>query len=400
MKRRVADLGLFGGAPLFTTPRAIGQLALPDEDQFFQFAAGMYERRRMTNNGPLVIELERRLGEMHLVPHVVAVANASLGLIMLMEAVARVPGGDAIMPAFTYAGLPHLAQWAGLKPRFCDVNEGSHALDPRAVADAVGPGTALILGVHQVNSPCAVAEFEALSRKTGVPLLFDSVHGAHCTVSGKPIGGFGMAEVFSLHATKILNGFEGGYITTHDAALAVTLRRHRNFGFVDEGTTSGIGMNAKLNEVHAAAALACLDGLDALVERNRQRYDAYCGAFSGITGLDWMRYEDNGERWNYEFFLLDVGAEFPLDRDQAVAVLRAENALGRPYYSPPLHRSPHFPEGMKVPHLPVTERLARRFIQMPVGESLQPGDEAQLAQLFVFMARHADEIRTRIEQAK
>jgi dTDP-4-amino-4,6-dideoxygalactose transaminase len=397
LKRRVADLALLGGTPVFATPRAIGQLASPDARVFFGHAAGIYERRRITNNGPLVQELERRLCVLHAVPHVVAVANASLGLVILMNVVARPRATDVIMPAFTYPGLPHLAQWAGLKPHFCDIDAASHALDPDSVAAALGPDTALILAVHQVNSPCFIREFEALSRDTGVPLVFDSVHGAHCTAFGMPIGGFGLAEVFSLHATKMLNGFEGGYITTRDGGLAEKLRRLRNFGFVDECTVSGIGLNAKLNELHAAGALACLDGLDDLISRNRRRYQAYCTAFSGIDGLDWVRYPEDGERWNYEFFLLEVRDSFPLERDEAVAVLRAENALARAYYSPPLHQSPHHPRGMAAPVLPVTERLARRFIQMPVGESLQPGDEAALADLFRFMAEHGPEIRARLE---
>ena len=400
MKRLISDLGVFGGPPAFSAVRPIGQLASPDPGQFFRHARGMFERRRLSNNGPLVRELEKRLGDLHAVPHVVAVANASLGLIILMQVLARQPGGEAMMPAFTYAGLPHLAQWAGLRPRFCDIDASTHALDPKSVAAAISDETALVLAVHQVNSPCFVAEFEQLSSTSGVPLLFDSVHGAHCTYRGRPIGGFGLAEVFSLHATKLLNGFEGGYVTTRDGGLAEVLRRQRNFGIIDDGVTAGIGMNAKLNEIHAAAALACLDGLGGLVERNYARYQAYSDAFTGIEGLDWVRYANNGEQWNYEFFLLEVDDGFPISRDQAVEILRGENALARPYYSPPLHRSQHCPDFVFTPELPVTERLAQRFIQMPVGESLLPGDERVLAELFRFMRGHAPDIHAAFSQRR
>lgn len=393
MKHGVAQLGIFGGPPTFITARPIGQLALPDADLFFRHTATMFSRRRLTNNGPLVQELERRLCELHAVPHCVAFANASLALVLLMQAVARRVAGEVIMPAFTYPGLPHLAQWAGFRPRFCDIEARSHALDPGSASAAISADTALILAVHQVNSPCFIPEFEQLARDSKVPLIFDSVHGAHCTFQGRPIGCFGRAEVFSLHATKLLNGFEGGYVTTRDAALADVLRRQRNFGIVDDGVTASIGLNAKLNEIHAAAALSCLGDLNQLVQRNRQRYQEYCAAFAGIAGLDWVRYEDDGARWNYEFFLLEVTENFPLSRDQAVAILRGEKALARPYYSPPLHQSEHCPASVTPPVLPVSERMARRFIQMPVGETLAPGDPRVLADLFRFMGDHAAAIR-------
>ncbi|MBI1731273.1 MAG: aminotransferase class I/II-fold pyridoxal phosphate-dependent enzyme [Gammaproteobacteria bacterium] len=399
MKHTVEDLGVFGGRTIFPAARPIGQLALPNREAFFRLVAGVYARRRITNNGPLVQKLERRLAQLHQVRHCIAVANASLGLILLMQALARHAGGEVIMPAFTYAGLPHLAQWAGLRPRFCDVEARSHALDPACAAAAIDDGTALILAVHQVNSPCFITEFEQLSRDTGVPLVFDSVHGARCSFQGRPIGGFGRAEVFSLHATKLLNGFEGGYITTSDDMLADLLRRQRNFGYVDEAATAGIGLNAKLNELHAAAALSCLDDLDALVQRNQRRYELYRAAFAGISGLDCVRYADNGERWNYEFFLLEVTDAFPLSRNQIVTVLRAEQALARPYYSPPLHLSQHCPAFIDPPSLPVTETLSRRFIQMPVGETLQPEDISALADLFRFMQGNAAAIRPRLEAA-
>ncbi|MBI4996373.1 MAG: aminotransferase class I/II-fold pyridoxal phosphate-dependent enzyme [Rhodocyclales bacterium] len=403
-KRCIEDLACFGGPPLFARPLPIGQLAMPDEDAFFGYARQTFSNRRLTNNGPLVQELELRLAALHQVDHCIAFANASLAIILLIHLLAAGRRGEVIMPAFTYAGLPHLARWAGQTPRFCDIEADSHTLDPAAVAAAITDDTTAILGVHQVNSPCRILDLSAIAEQRGIPLIFDAVHGVACTFGGQPIGRFGRAEVFSLHATKLLNGFEGGYATTNDRRLAEDLRCSRNFGFIGESEVSALGMNAKLNELHAACALAGLDRLDDCIARNRARVVAYQEAFAGIPGLGWLPYGeatgDVAERHNYEFALLQVPADWPLTRNQVVTLMRAEGALARAYYDPPLHHSPHCPEGIAVPDLPVTERLAQAFVQMPVGELVTTAEVVQLAVLFRFLHSHGEQIAQRLGVAE
>ena len=115
-----------------------------------------------------------------------------------MEIIANGRHGEVIMPAFTYAGLPHLAQWAGQMPCFCDIEHDTHTLNPVEVEKCINKNTTSIQAVHQVNSPCRIDELEAIASKYNVPLFYNGVHGVHCTYRGRPIGGFGRAEVFNL----------------------------------------------------------------------------------------------------------------------------------------------------------------------------------------------------------
>ncbi|MBF0169635.1 MAG: aminotransferase class I/II-fold pyridoxal phosphate-dependent enzyme [Nitrospinae bacterium] len=395
MKRRLDDLALFGGPPLFDAPRPIGQLAAGSPETFFTYAKRMYDAKRLTNNGPLVQELEERLAHLHQVTQCIAFCSASVALIAALKILAQGKRGEVIMPAFTYAGLPHLARWAGLSPRFCDIDAVTHTLDPERVAEALGPETVAVLGVHQVNSPCFIDALDAITRDKGVPLFFDSVHAVGATYRGRPLGGFGRAEIFSLHATKLINGFEGGYVTTNDEGLAYQLRLVRNFGFTGSDTITTLGVNGKLNEVHAALALSSLEGLDAVIAGNRRRYERYREQFAPLKGYPLFPYPE-GEKVNFEFALLEIGADAPLSRDRLVRLLRAENALARPYYSPPLHRSEHMPEGLPVPSLPVTEAASLRYIQMPVGERVSEEDIQQLAELTAFALDHGPAITARM----
>ena len=157
------DLALFGGPPLFETVRPIGQLAIPDEEEFFRRARSIYACRRITNNGPLLKELEEELAKIHSVNKCIAFANACLSLVLLMDILAKGRKGEVIMPAFTYAGLPHLAQWAGQRPCFCDIDPDTHTLDLLEVEKNINQNTTSIMAVHQVNSLCKINELELLA---------------------------------------------------------------------------------------------------------------------------------------------------------------------------------------------------------------------------------------------
>jgi len=395
VKRRLEDLAIFGGPRLFESFRPTGQLSLPDSRVFFDNARTIFDQRRLTNNGPLVRMLEERLALLHQSAHCVSFCNASVAIVLLLRLLGGGDGGEALMPSFSFRGLPHLAQWADFSPVFCDADPETHTIAPQALAKVITPRSRVILAVHHVNSPCLVDELERVASESAIPLFFDSVYGAVQSFNGKPLGGFGAAEVFSLHATKLLNGFEGGYVTTDDDALAAELRSARSFGFQGKDNVVRLGLNGKLNEIHAALALAALDDLEQTIQANRARHEAYRRLFADLPGLDILEYAPN-ERHNYELTIFEVTTAWPLSRDDTLRLLNAENALARPYYSPPLHRSEHCPPGCGDVSLPVAEALATRFIQMPVGDLVSLADIKALAELMAFVQANGPAVAARL----
>lgn len=373
LKQTLQELALFGGRPLFTTPKTIGQLAAPDVEDFLRTFRKSYDARYLTNDGPLVRQLEQCLAELHETRHCIALANAGLGITMLIQHFAGGRGGEVIIPAFSYRGLPHFIQWAGQMPRFCDVDPATHGLDPAALDAAIDDRVTSILAVANFNDPGDIDGLCRVARRHRVPLFIDSVYAVGASYRGRILGSFSVAEVYSLHATKLLNGFEGGYVTTNDDAIAEILRSQRNFLLppirLDDSVDLShlIGCNAKLNEMHAAMALLAIDGMDATIERNRERFMRYRERLEGVPGVELVPYA-SGERANYQMAVLGVTRDWPLTRDQTVALLRSEGVGINPYYSPPLPRSEHCPPGLKVPPMPVSEELAAKYVQLPVGE--------------------------------
>jgi dTDP-4-amino-4,6-dideoxygalactose transaminase len=288
-------------------------------------------------------------------------------------------------------------------PCFCDVDPTTHGLDPGSVARAINDRTTVILAVCNFNSAGHVEELCELAARHHLPIFFDSVDALGSTNRGRRLGNSGCAEVFSTHATKLLNGFEGGYITTDDAGLADTLRWQRDLAppehapaFLRDGEPV-LGLAAHFNELAAAMAYVALREIDSVIARNRARYEAYQRMCDTLPGLDLVPYPDQRrERSNFRMAVAEVSAPWPLSRDQTVAVLNAERAAISAYYDPPLHRSVHCPTGLVVPPLPVSEDLAKRFFHLPVGDLVSLDDVARLGDLLEFVSAHGAAIAERM----
>jgi dTDP-4-amino-4,6-dideoxygalactose transaminase len=397
-KRAVEDLALFGGPPAFAEPLHVGRPNLGDRRAFLARVEDLLDRRWFTNNGPFVQEFERRLAERTGTRHCIAVCNATIGLELAIRALGMT--GEVIVPSFTFVATAHALEWQGVTPVFCDVDPRTHNLDPDRVEALVTPRTTGIIGVHVWGRPCAVDRLTDIARARGLKLLFDAAHAFACTHRGQPLGRFGDAEVFSFHATKFLNSFEGGAITTQDDELAARLRLMKNFGFAGYDRVVHPGTNGKMTEVCAAMGLSSLERLDELVAVNRDRHRAYAESLRGVPGLSVLAY-DPAEASNFQYVVVEVDPERAgLDRDQLVRLLHAENVLARRYFFPGCHamepyRSRDPGAGARLPH---TERLAARVLTLPNGTSVEPGDVGTVASLLRYLVANAAAIRARLAE--
>lgn len=378
-KQRIADLALFGGTPLFAEALHVGRPNIGDREGFLTRVNDLLDRRWLTNDGPLVRELEQRIAGALAVDHCVAVCNATLGLELLL----RVLGleGEVIVPSFTFIATAHAVRSVGLTPVFGDIREESHCLDPRKIESLISPRTSAILGVHLWGKACEAETLAEIAGRHGLAVVFDAAHAFGCSHDGRPIGRFGRAEVFSFHATKFLNTFEGGAITTNDGDLANRVRLMRNFGFSGYDRVVTHGTNAKMPEIAAAMGLSNLDVIDEIISLNRANYEQYSELLSGLPGFRILPY-DLSEKNNFQYVVLEIEAEEAgLTRDHLIGLLAAENVLARRYFFPGCHRMEPYrtlcPEAAR--DLAVTERVAERVLQLPTGTTVRSDDIAAIA---------------------
>lgn len=330
---------------------------------------GMLDRNWLTNNGPLVQEFEQKLSAFLGVRHCIAMCNATVAL----EITTRALGlqGEVIVPSFTFVATAHALQWQGITPVFCDIDPGTHTIDPACVERLITPRTTGIVGVHVWGRPCNIAALQEIATSRNLKLMFDAAHAFGCSHRGEMIGNFGEAEVFSFHATKFFNSFEGGVIATNNDELAAKIRLMKNFGFAGYDNVIYVGTNGKMTEICAAMGLTSLENLDTFIAVNRDNYHFYLEAMSCVKGLKPVLY-DESERCNFQYVVFEVEEGAGIQRDLLVEILQAENVIARRYFYPGCHHME--PYRSFFPHagllLPETEKLVRRVISFPTGTAV------------------------------
>lgn len=354
---------------LFKEPMVVGRPNIGNMDLFHQLVEQILEKRWLTNYGDVVKELERQLEKYLGVRHCIAVCNATIGLQVVSHALQI--RNDALTPSFTFVATPHSLKWEGINPVFVDVDPITHLVDLDSVRSRITEKTTAIVGVHLWGQACYPKELAQLAEEWGLELYFDAAHAFGCQHQGKFIGNFGRCEVFSFHATKFFNTFEGGAIVTNDDELAEKIRLMINFGFKGMDNVISIGANGKMSEVHAAMGLACLDNLDHFLKANRQVYTQYQKRLEVIPGIRLLDYDLDES--NCQYIVIEVEEdEFGMHRDDLMKFLHAENIIARRYFYPGCHRmEPYWSEASgNVPDLKETEKLCQSVLVLPGGASL------------------------------
>jgi dTDP-4-amino-4,6-dideoxygalactose transaminase len=375
-----ADLAINGASPAFAEPLHVGRPNIGDRAVFLKLVEEMLDRRWLSNNGPLVLDFERRVAEYLGVKHCIAMCNGTIALEIAIRALGLT--GEVIIPSYTFIATAHALHWQGITPVFADIDPVTHNLDPEAVRRMITPRTTGIIGVHLWGRGAPVQELQSIADEHGLKLMFDAAHAFGCSYQGKMIGNFGACEVLSFHATKFFNTLEGGAVVTNDDELGDTMRLMRNFGFVDFDKVIHPGTNGKMIEVCAAMGLTNLDYIETVIAANRHNYEAYRTALSDLPGISVLSYDDR-ERNNYQYLVLLVGDACPVNRDSIVAALHAERVLARKYFWPGCHEMKPYRE--LFPHaglvLPNTKRVADQVIVMPTGTALPQDAVSTIAEI-------------------
>jgi dTDP-4-amino-4,6-dideoxygalactose transaminase len=358
----------------------VGRPNIGDRDRLLARINDALDRKWLTNNGPFVKELENKIAQLAQVKHCIAMCNATVALEIAIRALGM--KGEVIIPSFTFIATAHALQWQEITPVFCDIDPLTHNLDPLQVERLITSRTTGIIGVHLWGRACNV-ELARIAEKHNLKILYDAAHAFACSYRGQMIGNFGDAEVFSFHATKFFNTFEGGAVLTNDNELAEKIRLMKNFGFEDYDHVSYIGTNGKMNEISAAMGLTGLESLDDFIAINRQNYLHYENGLKDIPGISLVSYDEK-EKCNYQYIVLEVDeGKAGISRDALMYRLWDNNIMARRYFFPGCHRmEPYrscFPNANLL--LPQTEKLSARVLSLPTGTAVHSQDIDRICQI-------------------
>jgi perosamine synthetase len=335
-------------------------------------------RGGMVVQGPEVAAFEQEFSELVEGRHCVAVNSGTSALQLTMMAMDLGPGDEVIVPSFSFAATANAVRLVGATPVFVDIEADSFNIDPDAVAAAIGPRTKAIMPVHLYGQPAAMDRLMPLAERHGLAVVEDAAQAHAATLSGKPVGAFGLAGCFSFYPTKNMHSLEGGMITTADAGFARTLRLLRNQGMEQRYANEIVGANMRLTDVAAAIGRVQLEQLDAWTEQRRSNAKFLD---SRITALVTPPVTDGAKHVYHQYTVRVPGGLLAGGRDEAQARLKEAGVGSMVYYPIPIHRLRPFldADGKPAYDLPQTERAAAEALSLPIYPSLTPAELDRVA---------------------
>lgn len=347
----------------------VGTPNIANKELFQEFLDDILSSGKLTNNGKYNSKLEEAVGEFYKA-EAITVCNATAGLEILLSTLPE--KSYVVTPAFTFIATTSAILRAGLIPLFVDITEDFKMnLDnlERTLKDFsdTGFGISAILNVNLYGGLDVSTRINKLALQYGVKLFYDSAHSL-----GTFPETFGDAEIFSLHATKLINGFEGGLIVTKNKELATRVRQNRNFNYIGpcsdpEGKfvqydmykklygEYSFGTNAKLSEVHAAMALSNFYKLEYLKAHNKNIHTTYYNTIN--TKSNQYIVQNPGEISNYSYVVCRHK-----NRDSIIESLKDYGIQARKYF----YHLTNEQFGYK-PSIPTSEVLRQEVFCLPTG---------------------------------
>ncbi len=349
---------------------------LPQPEEILDQVREAMESGRVTCGGN-VEALEKEVSELIGVKHVVAVSSATSGLVLLFRALGLPAGSEVITPSFTFAATAHALLWNGLKPVFCDCEPHSFTMDASAIEGLITPRTRAIYPVCVFGVTGDLESYAALAEKHGLLLIYDSAQGLGSKYKGQWLGGFGIAEVFSMSPTKVVTAIEGGLVTTNDDILAERIRSMRDYGKGPDGQDMmHLGLSARMSEINAIVARWSLARVEQWISSREALIEHYQERLAVLPGIrfqfvpEWCR-----SSRNYFVILID-SVHSPVTRDELHDALAEAGIQTKRYFYPPLHHQTLYKEnglaeGVK---LPVTEQISASSLALPLYSHMRVDD--------------------------
>ena len=342
---------------------------LPPLAEVTKLLEGVWERRILTNGGPLHEQLEQELAAYLGVQHISLFANGTLALLVALKALRL--HGEVITTPFSFVATSEALSWNGLEPVFADIQEGSYGLDPASIEASITPRTTAIMPVHCYGFPCDVEAIQSIADDYNLKVIYDAAHafGVECHCGSLLL--HGDLSVLSFHATKVFNTFEGGAIICPDAKTKKRIDRLKNFGFVDEFTVAANGINAKMSELHAAVGLAQLPGMEQAVVERRRVAELYLQELAGVPALILPNYS-NAMRPNYAYMPVRVTPEAGVDREALVEQLHNAGVVPRRYFHPLIPEFQYYRSNASADpaRYPVATRASQEVLCLPIYPDL------------------------------
>jgi dTDP-4-amino-4,6-dideoxygalactose transaminase len=338
---------------------------LPDRKLFFRHVDEIFSSQVLTNNGPKVAMLEKKLCEFTGCKHTILMSNGTVTLYALLKSLPK--KGKIITTPFSYIATVSAIVEAGHTPVFCDTALHSTNIAPADVLNLIDDDVAAILPVHCYGNHCDVDGFDELSKNCGVPVFYDAAHAFCGRIGEKSILTYGKASSVSFHATKVFNCVEGGAVFTNCDELASKVKAARTFGFSQKNEFIANSLNFKLSEIHAAMGLALFPSINCDQKKRLEIFSHYFKSFPSHTKC----ILENPNTTHTLPYMPVVSSKYT--PDEMISLLNSKGILSRRYFYPPLFEYYKEYSG-NAADFPNSLKLANSVVCLPLHHELSVSD--------------------------
>jgi len=344
---------------------------LPDKKEYARYLDTIWETGWLTNNGPLLKQLEEELKEYLQVKHLFFCANGTIALQIAIKVLNLT--NEIITTPFSYVATTNSILWENCTPVFVDISNNDFNIDASKIGAAITPHTQAILATHVYGNPCDVNAIEAIARKNNLHVIYDAAHAFNATLNNRQVLSFGDISTCSFHATKLFHTIEGGCIITNDDELAKKILLMRQFGHIYDDYFS-IGINGKNSEFHAAMGLCILPKVKKIMAE-RKKISEYYDSLLGDTGLQFPE-PITGTEYNYSYYPVLFKSEGEM--------MKIKNALtekgihARRYFYPSLNKLPFINSEISCP---ISESISPRVLSLPLYYGLDLQDVLKICEI-------------------
>ncbi|MGA2667406.1 MAG: DegT/DnrJ/EryC1/StrS family aminotransferase [Ignavibacteria bacterium] len=337
---------------------------LPSLTEYQKYLKVIWKNKWITNHGPLVKQLEKKLIKQMGVKHLFFVANGTIALQIAIRALEL--NKEIITTPFSYVATTSSIVWEGCKPIFVDIDQSTLCMDPNLIQKSITSDTQAILATHVYGYPCDIEAIQSIAQRNNLRVIYDAAHGFGVRYKGKSLLSYGDISTVSFHATKLFHTAEGGAVVTNDDDLAHKISYLRNFGHKGQEDFWGLGINGKNSELHAAIGLCILPKIKNIINQRKKAshyYDKYLEE-SGLIRQTLRK----GTNYNYSYYPVLFKSE-----EQLIAVrdsLNKQNIFPRRYFYPSLNTLNY----IKLIECPITDDISKRVLCLPLYAGLSQKD--------------------------
>jgi dTDP-4-amino-4,6-dideoxygalactose transaminase len=321
-------------------------------------------------HGPDCALFEQEFAAFCGVAHACGVANGTDALTLALKALGVGTGDDVVTVANTFIATGEAILLCGARPVFVDVDAATHTMDPGRLEAAITPRTKVLLPVHLYGHPADMDAVRDVARRHGLPVLEDAAQAHGAEIAGRRAGGLGHAACFSFYPGKNLGAWgDAGMVVSDDAAFVARVRQLANHGGgADKYDNVVPGTNSRLDAMQAAVLRVKLRHLAGFNEARRSVAKRYREKLAGANVTLPLEHG----RGTHVYHQFTIRSE---RRDAIREALTKEGIASSVFYPMPLHQQPAYAGLARGVSLPVSEKVSRTVLSLPIHPLL---DEASI----------------------